>query len=235
MAPREIKLTELEGYYDSLSRDLMKDHEKRFADRVRGVRDAANGLGNASNRLAQGVKSAWGALDKQTSEYAMRLAQTIQDNAQKLATSPPSHDFHTTETFHQQAVDGLNDIILTVRKYVPKIPKTLRLEMTILNSSLMRLEKAVKDLGGDLDASPGAKLDSLHREVESILQKHTDLLELRSQHQEVEVSLSGALSQEKQLASDRDLVISTPEFAELQSYEDALKRKQDEKIGRAHV
>lgn len=228
MAPREIKLTELEGYYDSLVRDLMKDHERRFTDRIRSVRDAANGLGNASNRLATGVKNAWGNLDKQTSEYAMRLAQTIQDSAQKLATNPPSYDFHPTETFHQQGVDVLNDIILTVRKYVPKIPKTLRLEMTILNSSLMRLEKAVKDLGEALDASPGAKLDSLQREIKSILGKHTELLELGLQQQEVEAALGEVLSREKQLASERDSIVSTSEFVELYGYEDSLKRKEDE-------
>jgi hypothetical protein len=226
--PREVKISDLEEFYDSLARNLMKDHEKRFWERARSVKDAANGLGSAAGRLSVGVKNSWGTLDKQTSEYSMRLAQTLQDNSQTLAAKEPQRDFHATEAFHQEAVKVLNEIILTVRKYVPKIPKTLRLEMTILNSALTKLERAVKDLGDALDASPGLKLDSLHRDVEGILRKSAELIELRSEQQTVEKSLGEAEGLEKQLASERDSLISTSEFLELRDYEDSLKHKADE-------
>jgi len=228
VAPHEIKITELETYYDTLTRGLMKDHEKRFGERARSVRDAANNLGNAANRLSAGVKNAWGTLDKQTSEYAMRLAQTLQDNSQNLAGKDPPRDFHATETFHQQAVDVLNEIILTVRKYVPKIPKSLRLEMTILNGALTRLERAVKDLGEALDASPGLRIDSIRRDVDSILQKRTELTELELEQQKVDRTLAELLDRDKQLVSERDSITSTSEFLELRDYEVSLKHKEDE-------
>ena len=228
MNSQEIEVAELSSFCDNLSRDLMKDHEKRFADRIRSVREAASGLGNAASRLATGVKNAWGTLDKQTSEYAMRLAQTLQENAQSLSKVEPASDFHSTETFHQDTVKVLNGIILTVRKYVPKIPKTLRLEMTILNSSLTRLEKCVRELGKALDDSPGLKLESLRRDVETLVQKHPELAELKSEAQKEGASLEETFNREKRLTSEDDSIISTPEFLELHRYEDALKLKEDE-------
>lgn len=228
MKPREIRVSELSSYCDDLTCDLMKDHEKRFSDRIRSVREAAAGLGNAASRLATGVKNAWGTLEKQTSEYAMRLAQTLQDNAQSLSRMDPTSGFRGTETFHQDTVKVLNDIILTVRKYVPKIPKTLRLEMTILNSSLMKLEKSVKDLGKTLDDSPGLKLESLHRDVETIIEKQNELAGLRSGEQKEGESLEDTFKREKQLTTENNSIISTPEFLELRRYEEALKLKEDE-------
>ena len=224
----EIEVAELSSFCDTLSRDLMKDHEKRFADRIRSVRETAGGLGNAASRLAMGVKSAWGTLDKQTSEYAVRLAQTLQENAQNLSRMEPTSDFHSTETFHQDTVKVLNGIIVTVRKYVPKIPKTLRLEMTILNSSLTKLEKSVRELGKALDDSPGLRLESLRRDVETLLQKHTELAELKSEEQKKGASLEETFNREKRLKSEDNLIMSTPEFLELHTYEDALRLKEDE-------
>lgn len=228
MNPRQIAVPELSNFCDSLTRGIMKDYERRFVDRVRSVREAATGVVNAATRLSTGAKNAWGALDKQTSEYAMRLAQSLQDNAQSLINKDPSHDFHATETFHRDTVKVLNEIILTVRKYVPKIPKTLRLEMTILNSSLTKLERAVRDLGKALDDSPGLKLESLHRDIETIIEKHDALAELKMEGQKETESLDEASTREKQLTSDDNLILSTPEFLELRKYEEALKLKEDE-------
>ena len=228
MNPREIKVPELGDFCDSLTRDSMKDHQRRFVDRVRSVREAATGVANSAARLSTGVKNAWGALDKQTSEYAMRLAQILQDNVQSLINKDPSHDFHATEIFHQDTVKVLNEIILTVRKYVPKIPKTLRLEMTILNSSLTKLERAVRDLGKALDDSPGLKLESLHRDIETIIEKYDALAELRLEEQKETESLEETSTREKQLTSEDNSIVSTPEFLELRKYKEALKLKEDE-------
>jgi hypothetical protein len=192
------------------------------------VRDAARALESAGARLSTGVKNAWGTLDKQTSEYAMRLAQILQDDAESLARAAPLGDFRSTETFHEETVRILNEIILKVRKYVPKIPKTLKLEMTILNSSLVKLEKAVKDLGDAIDDSPGLKLVSLERDVQGLLQKHSELAELSLEEHKEAAVLEETLNIEKRLASEEGEMLSLPEFRELRTYEEAVRLKEDE-------
>lgn len=224
----QISTAQLNSFYESLTHDLMKGHEKRFVDRVRSVKDAATGLASAGGRLSTGVKNAWGTLDKQTSEYAMRLAQILQDNAQSLMRMTPSADFRGSESFHEQAVEILNDIIITVRKYAPKIPKTLRLEMTILNGSLVKLEKAVKDFGEALDQSPGLKLELLRRDVESLLQKHGELAELTLEERKEAAFLEEISNREKKLSSEDSAMLSLPEYEEFQRYEVALRTKEDE-------
>ena len=226
MNPKEIKMDELIDFCKTLTRDSMKDYEKRFADRMRSVREASAGLNNAGARLGMGVENAWGTLEKQ--EYGMRLVQTIQENAQSLVEKKTSSNFHDAGIFHQDAVKALNDIIMTVRRYAPKLHKLLRPEMTGLNSSLVRLEKAVMELGTALDGSPGLKLESLQREVEEVQLKQADLLKLRSEEDAERVLLQATSIRENELQSAQTELLSSSEFAELGRYEEALRSKEDE-------
>jgi len=78
---KEIKINQLDSFCTALTHNLMKEHEKRFGDKIRSVREASAGLNNAGGRLAAGVKNAWGTMEKQVVEYGIRLAQTIQEKA----------------------------------------------------------------------------------------------------------------------------------------------------------
>ena len=100
-------MDELSDFCKTLTRDLMKDYEKRFADRMRSVREASTGLNNAGARLGLGVKNAWGTMDKQASEYGMRLVQTIQENAQSLTEKKASSNFHDAGIFHQECCQSI--------------------------------------------------------------------------------------------------------------------------------
>jgi hypothetical protein len=226
--PKKIKVEALDDFCESLTRDLMKVHEKRFADRMRSVKEASAGLGNAGARLELSVKNSWGAMEKQASEYGMRLAQVIQDDAQNISRSEATPSFHDAGMFHQDAVKGLNDIILTVRRYVPKLHKMLRPEMAALNSSLTRLEKSIMALGAALDESPGLKLESLHREIQTVQEKQLELLRLRSEEDAEGALLQAASARDKEIQSKLQELLTDPLFLELRKYEESLKQEEDE-------
>lgn len=227
VSAREIPVDELNDYCDSLARDLMKDHEKRFADRIRAVKEATVGLGNAATRFASGVKNAWGTLDKTTSEYGLRLAQIIQENSQHLSRKETKPNFHDAESFHEDSVEALNKIIINVRKYVPKLHRGLKPEMATLNSALAKLENSIRALEKALDESPGLKLDSLQRETQLIVRKHNELLTLRSENEKANIALESASSHEKELLLEKQALTSGPDFLELKRYEDSLSLKED--------
>jgi hypothetical protein len=228
VSPKEVKVAELHDFCTALAHDLMKNHEKRFADRMKSVREASTLLSNAGARLATGVKNAWGTMDKQSSEYGMRLAQILQENAQNLSHKEATSNFHNVEGFHQDAVKVLNEIILTVRRYAPKLRKMLKPEMTTLNSSLIRLERSIMDLGTALDASPGLKLESLQRDVQVVQDRQAELLRLKSEEDAERSLLEASSTQEKELQSREQELLSSPEFLELRKYESSLKLKEDE-------
>lgn len=228
LSAKEIHISELAEYFNSLTRNTMKDHEKRFTERVKSIKEAAINLSNAALRFTSAVRGAWGALDKTTSEYGTRLAHIIQENALAISKNEPSSNYQDIEKFHEQSVQTLNKIILSVRKYVPKLYRGLRTEMATLNSSLAKLENSIKALGTALDQSPGVKLESLQREVEQVIQRQAELLKLRSQEQNESAILQALSAQESKIVSEKESLLSTPEFLELKRYEDALKLKEDE-------
>ena len=135
----------------------MKDYEKRFADRMRAIREASSALSNTASRFGSSVKNAWGTMDKTASEYGMRLAHTIQETAEELAGANFSPKFLDAEKAHEESVRALNKIIVTTRKYLPKLHRGLKTEMAALNTALAKLEISVRSLGVALDQSPGSK------------------------------------------------------------------------------
>jgi chromosome segregation ATPase len=228
VASNEIKIDELKDFYDALARDLMRKHEKRFADRTKSVIEASDGLSNAGARLESSVQSAWGSMEKQASEYGLRLARTLQESAQNLSHKQTTAGFRDAEHFHEDAVRALNEIIRTVRRYAPKLHRMLRPEMSALNSSLVRLEKSITDLGAALDDSPGLKLESLQRDVQAVKDKRDELFRLRSEEDAERSLLEAASSRENELKSKEQELMSHPEFLELRKYEKSLELKEDE-------
>ncbi len=228
MSASEVPVEELTDFCESLARNVMKDHEKRFADRIRAVQEASNTLGNVAGRFAASVRNAWGTMDKTTLEYGIRLAQIIQDTAGSLYRTEVQTNYQDAERFNEDSVGTLNKIILTVRKYVPKLHRVLKTEMAALNSSLGKLENSVRALGKALDESPGSKIESLQRDVEWLMQRQDELLKLRTEEQERVVSLETLSGREKELLATREELTSREEFLELKLYENSLKAKEDE-------
>jgi hypothetical protein len=223
-----VRIDELSEFCDSLAHELMKNHEKRFAELARTVKDHATSLDNASSKFATGVKNAWGTMDKAASEYGMRLAHKIQETSQELSRKDVKPNYQDTERFHEESVKALNSIILTVQKYIPKLHRGLKTELASLNSALAKLENSVKALGTALDDSPGLKLESLQREAKVMVEKRNELVTLRSQLEQGNQVLNEASAVEQRLLSEETALNSEPEFLELRRLENELTAKEDE-------
>ena len=224
----DIGVDDLPRLFESLARDTMKDHEKRFLERTKAVREACNSLDGAASRFEIAVHNAWGTMDKSASEYGTRMAQTIQEHARKLNRQQTSAKYEDTERFHKDSVDALNKIIKTVRKYVPKLRRGLRVEMATLNVALGKLEKATKSLGLALDQSPGNKIENVRRQILQLTLIHAELLKLRAEESEATRSLGANAMKEREILAKADQLASDRMFLELTDYEDSLKAKEDE-------
>lgn len=224
----DVGVDKLAEFCQSLERDVMKEHEKRFSERTRAVKEACNALENAASRLETAVRNAWGTMDKSASEYGTRMAETIQETARNLPRQQTSTTYKDSEKFHENAVEALNKIIKTVRKYLPKLRRGLRVEMAALNVALGRLESAVRSLGTALDESPGNGFGSLQKDVELLPQLHTELLKLRAEADEQAKSLEVLEGREKELLAAKEKVASEEAFLELDGYENSLRAKGDD-------
>jgi hypothetical protein len=228
LSASEIPIEEIVQFSNSLARDIMKEHEKRFAGRIKAIRETATQLSNAAARFGSGVKNAWGTMDKAASEYGMRLAHTIQEAADEIRQTKTSPKFLDAEGFHQDAVRALNKIVLTSRKYLPKVHKGLKTEMAALNTALARFENSLTSLGSALDDSPGAKIESLKRDLEILARRHSDFLMLRKEEEECGTLLEFASGRERNLLRMIAELTSQGEFNELRRYEESMRAKENE-------
>ena len=206
----------------------MKDHEKRFAERTRAIRETSSALSTTAGRFESSVKNAWGTMDKAASEYGMRLAHTIQETTEQLTRAEPTTKFPDTEKFHEESIHALNKIIVTTRKYLPKLHRGLKTEMAALNTALAKLENSVRSLGAALDESPGAKIESIRREADILARRLEDFLTLRKEETECVASLQSTSERENGLLRDQMELTSKGEFLELRRYEELMRAKEDE-------
>jgi len=206
----------------------MKDHEKRFADRTRAIRESSSTLSIAAGRFESSVRNAWGTMDKVASEYGMRLAHTIQETVEEFTRAEPKAKFSDAEKFHEESVHALNKIIVTTRKYLPKLHRGLKTEMAALNTALAKLEKSVRSLGAALDESPGAKIESIRKETDTLTRRLDDLLTLKKDESACVATLQSISERENGLLRDQMELTSQGEFLELRRYEELLRVKEDE-------
>ena len=223
-----VRIDDLLSTFDSVANDAMKDHEKRFQERVRSVRDACNALDNSASKFEVAVRNAWGTMDKSASEYGTRMAQTIEESARRLSREQTSSSYQDTEKFHKDSIEALNTIIKTVRKYVPKLRRGLRVEMAALNVNLGKLETAVKSTGLALDQSPGNRVEMTRREILRLKEAHAELGKIRSEQVEANEALDANASKEREAAADAEQLSTNPMLRELVRYEDALRIKGEE-------
>jgi hypothetical protein len=206
----------------------MKEHEKRFAERIKATREAASSLDAAASRVGGAVRHAWGTMDSTTSEYGMRMVQSLREISQELSNTQASGTFADAEKFHRTSVEALNKIIKTIRRYVPKLHRGLKTEMATLNSALSRLENAVRALGMALDDSPGSRVEVVRREAQSLVERHGELTSLRREAEEAAASLEATIRKENELHDTENKLTAQDAFAELKRCEDALRAKEEE-------
>jgi len=228
VSTKEVPIQDLAQFCDSLDRELMKEHEKRFGEKTKAVKEAANGFSNAATRFGLGVKNAWGTLDKSASEYGMRLSHTIQETSQDILQKQIPSGFDDSEKFHVEAVEALNKIIISIRRYLPKLRRALKAELAGLNSSLGRFENSIKALGKALDDSPGLRIRSLRRDIQLLIQRQEELTRLKGEEGKAKEVLDESATRERGLLSKREELVSLPEFLELKRYEDSLNLKEEE-------
>ena len=206
----------------------MREHEKRFAERIKATREAANSLDTVASRVGAAVRNAWGSMDPTASEYGMRMVETVREITQELSRTEATPTFADAEKFQGTSVESLNKIIKTVRRYIPKLHKGLRTEMAALNSALARLESSVRALGTAIDDSPGSKVATIHREVQSLIEKRNELVRLRTEEKTAVATLEATLQREGELRNSEQKLTAQEGFIELERCENSLKEREDQ-------
>jgi hypothetical protein len=226
--PKKIRINELLAYRTTVTHDIMKDHEKRFGELIKSIKRTSIEVSNAGQKFGSGIKNAWGTIDKVTSEQGLRLTQLIEETNQELAKKISGSTYSEAEKFHQESVAASNKIILAVRRYVPKIHRTLKTEISTLNSSLLKFEETINALGKSLDQSPGTKLNPLNRDITLITQAHELLNKTKLQREQNEKQIEAATNQEKNLLQQKETLLSHPKFQELKLIQSKLAAQKEQ-------
>jgi hypothetical protein len=100
--------------------------------------------------------------------------------------------------------------------------------MAALNSALARLESSVRALGTAIDDSPGSKVATIHREVQSLIEKHNELVRLRTEEKTAVVALEATLQREGELRNSEQKLTAQEDFIELERCENSLKEREDQ-------
>ena len=221
----DVKLEDLQAFVDSLYKELMRSHEKRFESRIRNIKHTSDELAIVASRLEVSIRNAWGTLDKSTSEQGLRMVETIKENTNHISNETIQADYYGLESFHKSAVEVSNKIILTIRKYVPKLYKTMKTEIASLNTSLTKFEAAINEFGSSLDNSPGSEIESLKTNIQKVLDREHTLTEFHENSKEIRKALNSSIEGERMLVQEQEALHAHELFQQLFQLEDVLKSR----------
>ncbi len=221
----DVNLADLPTFADSLYKELMRGHEKRFEARIKNVNRASDELSTVASRLEVSIRNAWGSLDKTTSEQGLRLVQTIKELTHQISNQSIPSDYNGLESLHKTSVEASDKIIITIRKYVPKLYKAMKTEIASLNSSLTRLETTINEFGTSLDNSPGSEIESLRADIHTLLHKEHTLKELVAENRQIRKTVASSVDEEKTLLHEQENLLSHDGFRQLLQLEDASRSK----------
>jgi len=221
----DVRLIDLPVFANDLCRDIMRSHEKRFAERIKIMKRTSDDLSIVAGKLEVSIRNAWGSLDKTSSEQGVRLVQTIKEAAQQISEQDVPSEYTDLEALHKTAVEISNRIIMAIKKYVPKLYKVMKTEIASLNSSITRFEASINALGTALDESPGSEIESLKVDIRTLLQKDCTLNELHAKKREIADLIASSLEVEKKLLQDQEALLSQETFRELLQLNEALRSK----------
>ena len=221
----DVNVADLPTFADSVYKELMRGHEKRFEARIKNVNRASDELSTVASRLEVSIRNAWGSLDKTTSEQGLRLVQTIKELTHQISNQSIPSDYNGLESLHKTSVEASDKIIITIRKYVPKLYKAMKTEIASLNSSLTRLETTINEFGTSLDNSPGSEIESLRKDIHTLLHKEHTLKELVAENRQIRKTVASSVDEEKTLLHEQENLLSHDGFRQLLQLEDASRSK----------
>jgi len=221
----DVKLADLPAFADSMYKELMRGHEKRFEARIKNIKRASDELSTVASRLEVSIRNAWGTLDKTASEQGLRLVQTIKDSTNQISNQSIKSNYSDLEEFHKGAVEASDRIILTIRKYVPKLYKAMKTEIASLNSSLTKFEAAINEFGNSLDNSPGSAIESLKAEIHTLTEREHNLNEFRAENQEIRKTFTSSRENEQALLREQENLLLHEMFRQLLRLQDESRSK----------
>ncbi len=202
---------------------------KRFSDATRQVTKSLGLVEKAAVNLADAARRAWGSITRPTEQHALRLS----DQIIQLCGSPvdtPDTSYDGVRRFEERSIQTAKSIAKTYNRYAGSIIRSAKSETSILEDSIMSLNRSVVALSELLDDSRLREIRAAGRDADRLVQEASRLRILIGEKAQAEDVLQELQDREVELANELSALSKDERLTELDRTEGQIKQKETEAL-----
>jgi len=165
---------------------------KRFAEAAKQMTKSFGQAEKAAFALGEATRHAWGSLTRPMEQHGLRLSEQVIELCRSLTAEKPGNSYEQLKDFEERSAQAARSIAKIYNKYAGSIMRSAKAETSVLEDSIVALNRSVLGLSQTLDesrlkeikaAAAGADrllqdVDRLHLVIEELAMNRKALQEL---------------------------------------------------------
>ncbi len=203
---------------------------KVFADAAKQVMRAFGLVERAALNVRDATKRAWGSLTRPMEQHGLRLSDQIVEICSSYATKEPGSSYDAVRGYEERSAQAARSITRIYNKYAGSIMRSAKSEVSVLQDSILSLNRSINELSRLLDESRVKEIKAAAPDADRIVQ---DLDRLRLLTEELagqKDALEKLQAREPELQSELSVLSKDGELAELEQIEVRIKQKETEAL-----
>jgi len=222
----QIEIELLNEKMREIAADRERSHSKQFATAAKQVLKSVESVEKAARSLAEAIRRAWGSLSRAAEQHGTNLTRQSLDACESLTAHAPGISYEELRKFEGESLQVARDVAKAYNKYAGSVIRSAKPEVSILEDSITRLSRSVRELSQVLDQSNLRQLQLAAGEADQLVRSASELRLKLDQIRKSNDDLREVQERETRTENDLSLLSQDPNLKELSRIEQLAQQKE---------
>jgi hypothetical protein len=222
----QIEIELLNEKMREISADMERSHSRQFATTAKQVLKSVESVEKAARSLAEAIRRAWGSLSRAAEQHGTNLTRQALDACESLTAHAPGISYEELRKFERESLQVARDVAKAYNKYAGSVIRSAKPEVSILEDSITRLSRSVRELSQVLDQSNLRQLQLAAGEADQLVRSASELHLKVDQIRKSNDALMEMREREARTENDLSLLSQDPNLKELSRIEQLAQQKE---------
>lgn len=184
----------------------------------------------AALNVGQATKRSWGSLTRPMEQHGLRLSDQVAELCRPLTTEDRNASYDAVTDFMDRSTQSARSITKLYNKYAGSMIRSAKSEISMLQDSIMSLNKSIDDLSRLIDESKLKEVKATMPDADRISQDFDRLCFLTEELSRQKAALQELQAHEPQLESELSVLSKDRQIIELKQIEARIRHKEAEVV-----
>jgi len=203
---------------------------KRFSNAIRQVTRSLEAVEKAALNVGQATKRAWGSLTRPMEQHGLRLSEQVIELCRSLTTEKPGNSYEQLKDFEERSTQAARSIAKIYNKYAGSIIRSAKPETSVLEDSIVSLNRSVLGLSQTLEESRLKEIKAAAAGADRLVQDVDRLHLVIEEHAMKRRAMQELADRESGLRGELSTMCKVEGLGELNRIEAQIRQKETETL-----